>query len=102
MPLLIGVILRMLGGLLLRVGPLLVSSVLRALGFAAVSFVGAKVAIDAVHNMVKTNVTGLPQIALQMVGLLKFDVAIEILFAAVAGRMALQFFNGTLKRFVAK
>lgn len=96
----IPIILRMFGGLLVRVGPMLVSSVLSALGVAAVSFVGAKIAIDTIHNLVKTNVSGLPSIALQMVALLKFDVAIEILFAAVAGRMAIQLLNGTIKRFI--
>lgn len=102
MPLLIPLILRMLGGLLVRLGPMLVSTVLQALAISTVSFVGCKVAVDAVHNSVKSNIGGMPAAALQMLALLKFDVAIEILFAAVAGRLALQVFSGTIKKMVVK
>lgn len=102
LPLLIPIVLRLAGGLLVRLGPMLVSTVLQALAISTITFVGVKVGVDAIHNMVKSNVTGMPAAALQMLGLLKFDIAIEILFAAVAGRLALGLLNGVAKKMVMK
>lgn len=101
-PLVVPVILRMLGGLFVRVGPMLVSTVMRALAISTVSFLGVKVAVDAIHASIKSNIGGMPAAAVQMLALMKFDVAIEILFAAIAGRLALQIFSGSMKKMVIK
>ena len=101
MPIL-AIILRMAGGLLIRLGPMLVSSVLKALGVSAVTFVGMDLAITAIHNLIKSNLQGLPAYIAGILGLLKFDIAIEIIFAAIAGRLAMSLFSGSFKKLTLK
>lgn len=93
-----GLILRMLGGLLLRLTPSLIAAVLKALGVSVLTFVGMDIAIDQAHNMIKANLTGMPSTAAAFVALLKFDLAVEIIFAAIAGRMTLNALSGSFKK----
>jgi Protein of unknown function (DUF2523) len=98
----IWILLRMLGGLLVRLGPMLVSSVLKAVGVSVVTFVGMDIALTAAHNLVKSNLSGLPAYAVGVLGLLRFDVAVEIIFAGIAGRLAMDALNGSVKRLKVK
>jgi len=93
-----GLILRMLGGLLLRVTPSLIAAILKAFGVSVLTFVGMDIAIDQAHNLIKTNLLGMPATAMAFVGLLKFDVAVEIIFAAIAGRLTLNALSGSFKK----
>lgn len=88
----------MIGGLLMRATPALVSGVLRALGMSAITYVGMDIALDQAHDMIKANLTGLPVTALAFAGLLKFDVAVEIIFASIMGRMVLNAMSGSFTK----
>jgi hypothetical protein len=91
-------IMRLAGGLLVKMTPAVISAVLRAIGITVVTYVGMDVAITAAHNQVIGNLQGLPATAAAIAGLLRLDVAIQIIFAAIAGRLALNIFSGTVRK----
>lgn len=95
-------LLPLLGGLLLRLAPALVKSVLKAFGVSVLTFAGMTVAVNQAKDMIVSNLGGMPAIAVSMLGLLKFDVAINIIFAAVAGRMAMNMMSGGLTKLAIK
>lgn len=92
----------LIGGLLVRAAPLLAKSVLKAFGVSVLTFTGMTIAIDQAKDLIVSNLSGMPSIAVSMLGLLKFDVAINIIFAAVAGRLALNMMSGGLTKLAIK
>lgn len=67
------------------VGPL-VRRVLTALGIGMLTFAGFQVSVNAAKTYVQNNFSGLPSDVVQILGLLKFDIAVNIVFAAVITR----------------
>lgn len=72
----------------------LVKKVLVALGIGAISYVGINFAMDAAKAQIMSNMAGIPLDVAQLMGLFKFDVAINIAMSAVTTRMA---FSGVNK-----
>lgn len=66
-------------------GPL-VKRVLVALGIGMVTFAGFQLSVNAAKAYVQSNFSGLPSDVVHILGLLKVDVAINIVFAAVITR----------------
>lgn len=64
----------------------LVKRVLVALGIGMVTFAGFQLSVNAAKSYVQSNFSGLPSDVVHILGLLKFDVAINIVFAAVITR----------------
>lgn len=67
----------------------LAKKLLSALGIGAVSYVGINVVLDAARSELLENMAGIPLDIAQLMGLYKFDVAINIMLAAVSTRMVL-------------
>jgi len=78
----------LLGGLASIVGPL-AARVLLALGFGMVTYVGADLAIDALKLSAENSLSSLPAVLINFAGLLKVDVALNIIVGAVTARLAL-------------
>lgn len=66
-------------------GPL-VKRVLLALGIGMLTFTGFQVSVTAAKSYVQSNFGGLPSDVVHILGLMKFDVAVNIVFAAVITR----------------
>ena len=95
-------LLPLLGGLLLRLTPALISAVLKAFGVSVLTFAGMTVAIDQAKDIITSNLSGMPALAIAILGLLKFDVAVNIIFAAVAGRITLNTLSGSFTKLALK
>lgn len=91
MPALIVLFLRALGWSLVPLG----WKLLRGLGFTAVAYTGVKVVMDQAKDYVFSNLTMIPTEWLQMLGLLKVDVIINILFSAYIARAILWGMNSS-------
>lgn len=85
MQLIIGLFIRLFAAFL----PSMVFSVLRALGFAAVSYVGVSTAMDFAKSYVMSRLGAIDSGWLQIAGLLQIDVCINILFSAYVARAIL-------------
>jgi len=66
-------------------GPL-VKRVLAALGIGMLTFTGFQLSVNAAKSYVQSNFAGLPSDVIQILGLMKFDIAVNIVFAAVITR----------------
>lgn len=64
-------------------------TVLTAIGIGIVSYVGFDALLTQVTSAVRTNVSGLPQMMLQLAGMAKIDIGINIIFSAYAMRIAM-------------
>lgn len=71
------------------VGAPLVKKVLVALGIGAVSVVGITVVTSTAASFMKTQLTGVPADIAQLLGLMKVDIAINIMISAVTTRMTI-------------
>ena len=92
----------LLGGLISVAGTL-AGRALIALGFGMVSYTGITVALAAFKTDIISHFAGLSASTINVLGMLKVDVAISILFSALAARLVLQgLTSGALKRLVAK
>lgn len=74
------------------VGPI-VNKIMSLLGIGLVSYVGINFVLEQVKNYVTSNFATIPIEVQQILGLAKFDVAINITFAAVTARMMLAGYN---------
>jgi hypothetical protein len=70
------------------VGPI-IFYVLRLLGIGAVTYVGINLVLDQVKDYLIGNFVNVPLQVQQLLGLAKFDVAINIYLAAVTARLLL-------------
>lgn len=81
----------------------LVGRILIALGFGYVSYTGISTALDYAESQVISNLQGLPSVAVQIASATKVDVAVSIIFSAIAVRLLLQgLTGGAFKRLVMK
>ena len=70
------------------IGPL-AAKLLTSLGIGAVTYIGITALLDTVRSYLLSNVTGMPADVLALFGLIKLDIAINIMLAAVAARASL-------------
>lgn len=68
----------------------LVKMVLKALGIGLVSYVGINFILGQITDVIINNALSLPVSVQQILGLLKFDVALNIILSAVATRLTLR------------
>lgn len=78
--------------LVLIVGPL-VKMVLRVLGFGFVTYFGINLIIDEAKNYIMSQTGQTSAVVLDILGLMKVDVAINIMLAAVVTRFVLAGLN---------
>jgi hypothetical protein len=74
------------------VGPL-AAKILTSLGIGAVTYVGITALLATVRSELLGSVTGMPADVLMLFGLIKLDIAINIMLSAVAARAALSGMN---------
>lgn len=68
---------------------------LRGLGFTAFSYVGIKSVLDYAKDYAFSSLSGLPVQWLGMLGLLKIDVCLNIIFSAMVARAVLRGMSGS-------
>lgn len=85
MPAIIALVFRLLASFLPAMG----WSLLRGLGFAAVSYVGVSAGMDFAKGYVMSKLTSISPAWLEIAGLLQIDVCINILFSAYIARAML-------------
>lgn len=71
----------------------LVKLVLKALGIGVVSYVGINLVLTEATDVIMVNILGLPVEVQQILGLLKVDVAINIVLSAIATKLTLNGIN---------
>lgn len=67
----------------------LAKKLLAALGIGAVTYIGMNAIVDQAKQHVMTSLQGMPADVVQLIGLTRMDVAVNIIFAAIATRMTL-------------
>ena len=67
----------------------LAKKLLAALGIGMVSYIGINFALDQAKAQLMASMSGIPSDIAMLMGLFKFDVAINIMLSAVATRVAL-------------
>lgn len=78
--------------LVLIVGPL-VKLVFRIIGFGFVTYTGINFIIDQAKNYIIAEVGGAGSTVINILGLMKFDIAVNIMLAAVTTRFLLAGFD---------
>jgi hypothetical protein len=90
-----------IGGILIGIASTIAARVIWALGFQVVTFVGLIAAFDWVEAEIKTTLLGMDSTVLAWMGALKVDVALSIIFSALAFRYTLQYLGSdSFRRFV--
>lgn len=79
------------------VGPL-AAKILTALGIGAVTFVGITALLATVKSYLIGSMTGMPADVLAVLGLIKVDIAVNIMLSAVTARAALSGVNASGKK----
>lgn len=79
--------------LLITIVTPLVKMALKALGIGVVAYMGINVVLDQALQYVTNNIASLPAAAQALLGLAKFDVVINIWFAAITTRLVLNGMN---------
>jgi hypothetical protein len=85
MPALIGLLMRMIGLSIVPLG----WKLLRGLGFAAFSYVGISAVLDKAKEFAFASLGGLPGDWMSVLGMLKVDVCLNIMFSAYLARAVL-------------
>lgn len=76
------------------VGPL-AAKILTSLGIGAITYVGITALLATVRSELLGSVTGMPADVLALFGLIKLDIAVNIMLSAVAARAALSGMNSS-------
>lgn len=76
------------------VGPL-AAKILTSLGIGAITYVGITALLASVKTYLLGSVTGMPADVLALFGLIKLDIAVNIMLSAVAARAALSGMNAS-------
>ncbi|MCC6609254.1 MAG: DUF2523 domain-containing protein [Burkholderiales bacterium] len=79
----------LLGGLV-QAASSIVGRVLIALGIGYVSYTGINALLGWIKSQVVSQLAGAPGTVVAIMGLLKIDVAVSIIFSALAARLVLQ------------
>ena len=79
----------LLGGLVQAAGSI-VGRVLIALGIGYVSYTGISALLTVIKGQVIAQLTGAPATIVAIMGLLKIDVAVSVIFSALAARLVIQ------------
>jgi hypothetical protein len=79
----------LLGGLVQAAGSI-VGRVLIALGIGYVSYTGINALLTVIKAQVIAQLAGAPATIVSIMGLLKIDVAVSIIFSALAARLVIQ------------
>lgn len=74
------------------VGPL-AAKILTSLSIGAITYIGITALLSTVRTYLLSSVTGMPSDVLLLFGLIKLDIAINIMLSAVAARAALSGVN---------
>lgn len=90
MPAVIGLFLRMVGLSVVPLG----WKLLRGLGFAALSYVGIEAGLTQAKDYAFSQIGSMPAQYLSVLGMLKIDVCLNILFSAYVARAILGGMNG--------
>lgn len=98
MPAILVLLLGGLGNVLAHV----VGRVFVLLGLTAVVVTGASVGLEALRSQIIASYTGLPVVAVQLLGLLRVDQAVLIVLSAVAARLALRALGGAIATIVSR
>lgn len=77
-------------GFIVGIIPGLIRSLLLLLGISAITYTGISAGTDALFTFASTQFSGLPAHALALVGMLRIDVAINMVISAYAGAISLQ------------
>lgn len=78
---------------LVTAGVPVVKMVLKALGVGVVSYVGINLVLSEATDVIMVNMLGLPIEVQQILGLLKVDVAINIILSAITTKLTLSGIN---------
>lgn len=90
-------------GWLVEIAGTLVGHVLLSLGISYLSYKGLDAMVGAAKAQFFAGAGGLPSTALQIMGVMKIDVAVNMLCSALVGRLTLAgMTSGTLKKMVLK
>jgi hypothetical protein len=76
------------------IGPL-AAKLLTSLGIGAVTYVGITAVLSTARSYLLANVTGMPADVLALFGLIKLDIAINIMLSAVTARAVLSGVNAS-------
>jgi hypothetical protein len=79
--------------LLIQIVVPLIKMALKALGIGAVAYVGINLVIDQAHQYVLSQLGSAPGPAQALLGIMKFDVVINLWFAAITTRLVLNGMN---------
>jgi hypothetical protein len=72
----------------------MVGRILVQLGIGFFVFKGVGAGMDLLSGMVRTNLTGLPVITIQILGMCKVDVALNMIASAITARMTIDGLSG--------
>ncbi len=73
------------------------------MGVGVVTYTGLRTGLDSIFNNVKSVISGAPPGVLQVLGVMKLDVVLSIVFSAIVARMVLNGLTGeTVKKWVTK
>lgn len=102
MPILMAFLYALIGALASAAGTL-IGKALIAFGVGVVTYTGLRTALDAMFNQVKNNLHGVNADVTNILGVLKLDIVLSIVFSALVARMILNGLTGDkVKRWVTK
>jgi hypothetical protein len=90
----------LLGGVLSKVLQSVVGRVLVLLGLSVATYTGVGVAVDQLKQQFVSSYQSMPAVMLDLLGLLKIDQGMLIIFSALAGRVAFVAVNGAVSRLI--
>lgn len=77
----------------------LVTRIVTGLGISVATYAGAAITVDYMVSQLSGSLQALPSQLLAFAGLMKLDVALNIIFGAVNARMGLVSLDGIVRRF---
>ena len=90
------------GGFIASIAGPVAVRVLLALGVGVATFTGLDVAVTYLKDTIVTGASGLAPVLVQFAGILRFDVAVNLIFGAITARLTLQGLSGVINKFVLK
>jgi len=75
----------------------LVTRILVAAGVGFAVYSGVDTGLDLIETYVQSQFSGLPAYMLALIGVLKLDIGISVIIAALSGRIAMKLVSGTVQ-----